>query len=249
MCKVRCGVWGCLRRDLGPPGLRRSVSHSHVKLGGGGHLDFWKCQCGYTAYSCFQFVLRTSVTSDVTRDQAGATESRVKVLIRTTSQGLYLAPGQFWRKTQTLCLFLPFLSSHLLFLLPPPCLVLEVSRSLVIASNTPVPQGQGAKARYCHGPPRYIHHSSLIVKRVSQVPNRVEVFVAAPFIFLHLCSPRTSHPSGTTLVKGALRFGYLDSWSSPHLSYLIYVHYRSLVDFRGKASLYAFLVYGTSSIP
>ena len=93
------------------------------------------------------------------------------------------------------------------------------------------------------------HHGSLIVERVFQVPNHVEVFAAASFIVLHLCSPRTSRPSGTTLAKGDLRFGYVDSWPSPDRSHLIYVHYRSLVDFRGKISLYLSLVYATSSIP
>jgi hypothetical protein len=77
----------------------------------------------------------------------------------------------------------------------------------------------------------------------------VEVFAIPPFGFLHYCSPRISRPSGTTLVKGDLRFGYVDSWSSPHRSCLIYVHYRSLVDFRGKTSLYASLLYAISSIP
>ena len=59
----------------------------------------------------------------------------------------------------------------------------------------------------------------------------------------------TSRPSGTTLAKGDLRFGYVDFWSSPNRSHLIYAHYRSLVDFRGKISLYLSLVYATSSIP
>ena len=77
----------------------------------------------------------------------------------------------------------------------------------------------------------------------------MQVFATASFIFLHFSSSRTSRPSGTTLLKGDLRFGYVDSWSSFPRSDLIYVHYRSLVDFRGKTSLYASLLDAISSIP
>jgi hypothetical protein len=144
-------------RQEGEPCCRSRGGSQGSCKGGGGDLAVADARCFVIArylYHAFKVAIKGFSKEKGAREMRepwGATGGERGPCVRN----LLLVPNQFRRnvkhtKTKLITSPPPVSSPPPLFLPPPPCLIPKRSRKLVIASNTPLPQGQSAKACHCH---------------------------------------------------------------------------------------------------